>query len=119
MKESDKPGVPQTHDVRKPAISSRSTQRSYAIEGSGVPPNLTRDLEAKIENQKTEMQSDQRDLESTQDSLNKCQVVLTESARSAENNTKTSCSSEHTTSERFESSNGCLQFISSDDLFAD
>ena len=35
-----------------------------------MPPNLTRDLDAKIESQKTEIQSLQRELQSTQDSLN-------------------------------------------------
>ena len=34
---------------------------------SVVPPNLTRDLEEKIESQKDEVQSLQRDLEITQD----------------------------------------------------
>ena len=37
---------------------------------SAVPPNLTRDLEAKIQSQKTEIHSLQRDLQSTQDSQN-------------------------------------------------
>ena len=35
-----------------------------------MPPNLTRDLEAKIESQKYENQSLHRDLHTTQDSLN-------------------------------------------------
>ena len=35
-----------------------------------MPPTLTRDLEAKIESRKTQIRSLQRDLQSTQDSLN-------------------------------------------------
>ena len=39
------------------------------MQESAVPPNLTRDLEAKIESQKHEIQSLQRKLQSTQGSL--------------------------------------------------
>ena len=40
------------------------------MKASAVPPNLTRDLEAKIESQKCEIQSLQRNLKRTQDSQN-------------------------------------------------
>ena len=41
------------------------------MKASVVPPNLTRNLEALIESQKIEIQSLQRDVQSTQDSLNR------------------------------------------------
>ena len=47
-------------------VCSLSGNRS----GSLVPPNLTRNLEAKIQSQKYEIQSLQKDLHTTQDSLN-------------------------------------------------
>ena len=40
------------------------------LKASATPPNLTRDLDARIERKKTESQSLQRHLHSTQDSLN-------------------------------------------------
>ena len=40
------------------------------MQASALSPNLTRDLEAKIESQKYEIQSLQRDVQTTQDSLN-------------------------------------------------
>ena len=40
------------------------------LQASAVPPNLTRGLEAKSESQKTEIQSLQRDSQSTHDFLN-------------------------------------------------
>ena len=40
------------------------------LQASAVPLDLTRDLEAEIESQKTEVQSLPRDSEPTQDSLN-------------------------------------------------
>ena len=39
------------------------------MKASALPPNLTRDLEATIESQKNETNSFQRDLQTTQDSL--------------------------------------------------
>ena len=40
------------------------------LRASALPPNLTRNLEAKIEGQKYEIQTPQRDLQTTRDSLN-------------------------------------------------
>ena len=67
-------GIAQTWNPMDP--EPQKTSESFAIyaakfmhlTASGVPPNHTRGLEAKIE-QKAEIQSLQRDLESTQDSL--------------------------------------------------
>ena len=55
----------ESHDIRRRPMSSRSTQRNYA---SAVPPDLTKDLEAKIEKQNIEIQYSQADLEATRDS---------------------------------------------------
>ena len=47
------------------------------MKASAVPPNLTGDLEARIERQKTEIQSFQRDLQSTQDFRFKVSMLMT------------------------------------------
>ena len=55
-------GIGQTWDLM--------IQEIRKLETSAVPPTLTRDLEAKIESQKTEVRSFQRDLQSTHDLVN-------------------------------------------------
>ena len=105
------------------------------LRASAVPPNLTRDLEAKIESQKYEIQSLQRDLLTTQDSLNSWDEVklgITEPAVShpphagsdselfpqkreynAESSFIIGCSSQYTTGENLENDSGSTHFFSS------
>ena len=70
FKESDKPGIPRIQDIRRPAIIRELRSEVLQLKPSAVPPNLTKNLEAKIESHKTEIQSLHRDLQTTQDSLN-------------------------------------------------
>ena len=53
------------------------------LKASAMPPKLTRNLDAKIGSQKYEIQALQRDLQTTQDSLNCCDEVSLNSIQGA------------------------------------
>ena len=72
--ESDRLGVWQNPGHQKTS-SSFASYAAKLCNCENQPPNFARDLKAEIESQKTEIQSLQRDLESTQDSLNKWDEV--------------------------------------------